>query len=351
MTTSSRDPSTIAVQQATTLCDLGRFTEAASQLGPVIASDPQNTAAWCVMSRALLGQQRSTDAFEAARNASAIAPDAEWPQRLMSIAKRQQRHSKQALRHATEAVRLAPHEWRTHMELAHAEREAGNLSAATAAAKRAIELAPNEPSPHMALGMVHAAAGRRDEAASSFQNVLALDPDNAVAHNELARLQVRNGLGNAHAGRFAAAAGGFAAAIRVDPGSETSRRNLDVVLRSFLRLLAYFIFLDAWIAYLTRHLTTSAARLTPIALLALPIGYALWFAATLPRNLRSYLVRLASTGIKAPATALEVAAIAAVIAGEVGPTSARGTWIGIAVACAIIARLILWAHYKQQRRT
>ena len=57
--------------------------------------------------------------------------------------------------------------------------------------------------------------------------------------------------------RWRRLATGFASAVRVDPRAEVSRRNLDVVLRSFLSRVAYLIFLDAFVV---SRLTTDSGQ-------------------------------------------------------------------------------------------
>jgi tetratricopeptide (TPR) repeat protein len=343
------DPGAAAGQRADALCDLGRFPDAVRVLSEALASDPQNLQAWCVLSRAQLGQKRHREALEAGRRASAIDPEYEWPHRLMSLAWSGTGDHRQAARCAEEAVRLAPHEWRTHLRLAQALRGIPDPAATRQAIDRALELAPNEPDVHLTSGAIALAAGRRDQAVAAFTRALELDPNSSAAHQALAAARVpRRRISSVNAGRLAGAAGGFAAAIRTDPRSEQSRRALDAVLGLFLRLAAYFLFLDAWISLWTRHSSSTAARLVPVALLAAPLGYALWFIMRLPRDLRPYLVRHAFAGGKAAATIAELGAVAALVLSAMVAAGTRDTLIGLAVFGGIVARIVLYTLRRAQ---
>jgi tetratricopeptide (TPR) repeat protein len=338
-----------ALQRATALCDLKRYADAAAVLGGVVASEPDNSRAWCLMARARLGDRRYDAAIEAASRAAAIDPEYEWPHRLLSIAARSQGDGRRAVTHAEEAARLAPHEWRTHLELAHARIAADDAGGASLAASSALELAPDQPASHLAAAAAASAAGRRSDARDSVRRALELDPDNSAAHDMLARLHVsRRGLANANPGRLSFAAASFAAAVRADPRSERSRRALDAVLRLFLRLVAYFVFLDAWLGYGLRSASPGIARVLPAALVVVPVGFAAYFVVRLPRELRPHLLRHAFSAGHAVATVLDVVAVALLIALLWAPH--RTTFIGVAALAAIGARVWLWAWAKLAAR-
>lgn len=331
-----------AVERAEALIAAGRHAEAATQLARLLASEPQNVYGWCVLARAHLGQRDHGAALEAASRAAAIAPDLEWPHRLASIALIGLGKTRRAVEEAREAVRLAPHEWRTHVQYAEASMRHGDLSTASAAATEAVRLGPNEPPAHMIVGAIAVRANRRADAAAAFRRVLALDPDNSAAHHELARLNLRRRLvGNLSPGRLARAGGGFSDALRADPRSEASRRSLNVVLRVFLQILAYFIFLDAWFADVFGVSSTGWPRLLPLLVLALPAAYAFRFVAGLPRPVRPLLWRAAVRDGTWGATAVEAVAVAALVLSALAPGDLRHGAAIVAIGAAILARLIL----------
>ena len=74
------------LQRAGALCELQRFPEAVTLLRTLISSEPQVAEAWSVLSLAELGAKRPDAAAQAAEQAIALTPDAEWPHRLAAVA-------------------------------------------------------------------------------------------------------------------------------------------------------------------------------------------------------------------------------------------------------------------------
>lgn len=350
MSTSEVDATALAIQRARALCDLRRFGDAVQTLTAILGREPQNPYAWCLMARAQLGAGHSDAALQAARNASSLGPEEEWPHRLASLALYQLGDYPQAADAAKEAVRLAPHHWAAHVRLAYAlARIKGRSKEANAAAKRGLELAPHEPDAHMAAGAVAVAARRREEAAAAFRRALEIDPQNAAAHNELARLNLRRRpLLTMGSGLLADAARGFATAVRTDPRADVSRRNLDVVLRLFLGRTAYFIFLDAALAARAGANTTAApGRILPILLLAIPAAFAVRFVIQLPPSVRPYLARWLGDRWIAVAAALEALATATVIVSCLVTQTARPPLVAAGALMALSTRIILWLQARR----
>ena len=337
-----------ALARAQVLCELKRYPEAVQILGEALARDPQNVSGWCLMAQAEIGRERFQPAHDAAKRAAVLDPGSEWAQRLLAIAYRGLGSHEASRRCAEEAVRLAPHEWRGYVQLAFARSAVGDRRGAEEAADRGLALAPEQPSIHLAAGAVAAANGQRRRAQECFRQVLALDPDNALAHNELARLRLRRRVAaNVNSGGLAAAAEGFMSGVRADPTQQVSRRNLELVLRIFLRAQAYFIFLAAWVVFLfgsSQHAPSGGSRALPLVLLALLAIYALRFVIGLPRQLRRMLVRTAFTGAVALASVGEVIAIGGLVGNAAGSgQDARAGFAMVAIVAALVARIILQA--------
>lgn len=247
---------------------------------------------------------------------------------------------------------LSPHNWAGHAQLAHAlTHSKDRLEEAEAAAERAVELAPHEAGAHMSAGAVARAAGRREGAAEAFRRALAIDPQSSAAHNELARLNLRRGrFANTSPDALVRAATGFATAVRADPRATSSRHNLDLVLRHFLRLTAYLIFVVALFAgRLSAHSTTSVARALPVLALLLPGAFAIRFIARLPASLRPHLRRLLLSGRTSVAAGLELVATAALVASCFLAQPSRATILGVAVTGALLGRVVLWSQRPQKR--
>lgn len=338
------------LQRAEVLCDLQRFAEAAALLRTLISSEPQVAEAWSLLSLAELGAKRREAALQAAEQAIALTPDAEWPHRLAAVALQGVGRHDESVRHAREAVRLDPQSWQTYATLAKVLAQGGtSLDEAADAARLAVALAPEEAQTHIAAGVVAAAAKRRGDAEHSFRHALSIDPASRVAHNELAVLSM--GKRRSPAG-LAAAASGFAGAVRVDPRATKSRHNLEVVMRVFLSRMAYFIFVDAFlIARIGSHTSGSGSRLLPLILLVVPGAYAWRFLDRLSRELRSYLVTVITREPKIrAAVASEVIAVACLVAASAASPAARPGLIVAAAVAGLIGRLTISAQVERHSR-
>jgi len=340
------------VQRASALCDLQRYEEAVSLLETILAAEPQSTMAWCLKSRAELGRGANDDALVAAKHAIALTPESGWPHRLASIALGRSGAHPEAVWHAREAARTDPHDWRSFTTLTRALLHDPNTRTdARDAAQRALQLAPNEAETNMVVGAVAAAERRRDDAEAAFRRVLAIDPQNAAAHNELARLKMPKGVFASPSG-LAAAATGFATAVRANPRGAVSRLNLELVLRSFLSRVAYLIFLDAFlVSRLTTAGSAGAARFLAVIALAIPALFAGRFLlnVTIPIRQRLLAIVLRDSRIT-PAVVCLTAAVGLLVASALAPDNARTGLAGGAAALSLIGRLMLAAQVDKHSR-
>lgn len=338
-----------SLDRASGLCDLRRYEEARDLLSQVVATDPDNAPAWCLMAQALHGLGRYRDAVHAAETAIPLAPDWEWPHLLASFALQGLGNHVQAMRAAKEAVRCAPDSWQTHVQLADSARSAGRLDEARNGSDRALALAPDEPEVHVAVGAVAAAARHPAEAEEHFRRALAIEPDNAVAHNELARLQLKNArVGNP--AKLAKAATGFATAVRSDPRTSVSRHNLDLVLRTFLGRVTYLVFVGAFLVVRLGPLIGSVAgRAAMLVVLVVLCGFVLAFVGRLTPDLRRYLIGLLRDRWLLLTIGLAVLAVACLVAGTAMPSASRPPLAISAVALATAARLLISLISRRNR--
>jgi tetratricopeptide (TPR) repeat protein len=265
------------LQRARAMIDVGRFDDAITLLGPVVAAEPDNDRAWALLAQAHIGAQRPAEGLAAAGQALQLDPASAWAHRLRSIALRMTGHADAAMQPATEACRLEPHSWLNHLNLAQASLAAskdphnlaGAVQAATDASANARRLAPNEPSVHYVSGQVSRARGQAQEAVSHFRQVLALDPEHSGALNELGRIDLDRG-------RSGAAARHFVLAARVSPGQGAYGHNVEVAVarveRSVRNLVRWVIY-GSWLLVIIAMLITHPDLATKIAMLAL-IGLA-----------------------------------------------------------------------------
>lgn len=336
------------LQQARVLIDLGRLAQALVLLSQVISAEPQNAEAWCLMAQARLGIDDDEGALQAAGVAVSLDPTEEWPHRLASVALSRLGREEDALSAAREAVRSGPHSWAAFATLASAALTSGRIGEARGASREALTLGPHESFVHVVAGNVAMRAGEQRQAQAAYRRALEIDPQNATAHNALGALHLRES-SFGRGGKLAAAAGGFATALRSDPGQEVSRRNLDLVVRVFLGRLTYFLFLVAYLADAFRDSRAPIAR-APALLLIVPAAFAWSFVRRLTPDLRSYLAdSLRARDLRVP-LALGLASAGLLLASAVLPQTARAACaLGSAFAAAA-CRIWLYLQVRQHGR-
>jgi thioredoxin-like negative regulator of GroEL len=330
------------------LCELRRFDAAEQVLRQALAQDSTLPRAWCLLAQAQLGRGRPDSALSSAETAAGLDPDDDWPHRLRSIALLHSGRAGEAVEAASRALSIDSGSWQSHACLADAFAVAKpKRGGAVKAALRAVAIAPEEPDAHFALGGAAAAAGRRDQAAKAFRRVLSLDPQHAAAHNELARLQVSH-RGFSKVGGIAAAAEGFATAIRADPSSPISRLNLDLTLRSLLAFVAYTVSFAAVVSVQLNIDTTSVIRrVAPVAILVLPVILVAHFVPRLSPSIRRHFLRLLA-GPQIIVAAVAVAASAVTLAGTLFVANDAQLWLaGSAIGMALLGRLLLERETRQ----
>ncbi|HEX3977418.1 MAG TPA: tetratricopeptide repeat protein [Solirubrobacteraceae bacterium] len=178
------------LEQAATLYDRRRTTEAIAVLRALLADDPHDLEALGLLGEAQLADHDPDGALATATTAIELDPERDLPHRQASIAASRRGLHRDAIAHAEEAVRLAPDDHRGFVALARALlRAKRDLERARHVAVRAIVIAPDEAESHLTFGMVSRAEGEAVAAEAAFRRVLRLDPGNMAAHNELARLR------------------------------------------------------------------------------------------------------------------------------------------------------------------
>ena len=336
------------LSRARALVELGRFDAALSELAGVVASDPDNVQARCLLSQALLGANRPAEALTAAQHAIALSPDDEWPHRLASIAHHELGDRLGEVAHAREAARLAPFSWRSLVRLSEALSDGQNSAEANAVAARAVELAPHEAATHSAVGTAAAAAHRYDEATDAYRRALSLDPHDAVTQNNMARVSLARN--SARPTGLAAAAVGFSRALGTDPTLDVSRKNLELVLRRFLSRTAYYLFVVAYIGgRAAGSFDGPVARSAPVVLLAAPVWFGWRFVSRLDPAVRRHLLTVANEPWLRAALAFAAVAAGSILASAAVSTSSRQGLLGVALAAALISRVCVWLGLLSRR--
>ena len=339
------------VEHAEALCEERRLSEASRLLRELLDRQPGNGDAWSLLGRCEFADKHYEAAADAAEHALRLAPERLVPHMVAAVSLLALGRADQAVEHAREAVRIQPSDWRALAILARAlSRSQPDVVEAREIATRVTALAANEPDAHLAAGIVAAGAGDHEQARRSFRRVLDLDPASSAAQHELARLRLRRHVNDPAS--LADAAAGFARAARANPEHETSRLTLEATLRVALSKAAYILFIDA---FLVGRLASSSdavlARLLPVALIAIPAGYAWRFLTRLPGSVRRHLVWLLTQhdALRLVA-ALEALAVMGILAAAVAPGPLRPGFAGAAAVAALIGRVLLYSQVQQTVR-
>jgi tetratricopeptide (TPR) repeat protein len=242
--------------RAQVMLDLKRHDEAAALLRGIVAADPDDGRAWCLLAGALLGARQLPDAAEAAGRAAELRPSDDWPYRLMCMTRIHQGHGYLAETAAREAVRLAPSGWRSHVCLAEAKLAVKtDFDGAERAAAEARRLAPNEPEVYVLSGRISLARGERRAARDYQEQALALNPSHSEAMNQLGRIALRRP-GSPQAARH------FIQAARSAPKVGIYGQNVAVAVRHAVSRVVYLASLASWVVVLLNW--TGRAGRTPV---------------------------------------------------------------------------------------
>ena len=316
--------------RADAMLDMKRYDQACGVLARLVAAEPENARAWCLLARAHLGAGRHQQAVDAANRAVSLDPADEWPHRLASNALLHTDNYPEALRAGMEARRLAPGHWQAHICVAQAALGARRLDIASAAAQQARSLAPNEPDVHFLSGKVSLAAGDLESARIHQERALALDPGHSGAMNELGRIRLRR-----HDTR-----GAVRHFIRAE---SVYSRNIDVVILRTVSRMIYMFTLAAllliWIPVIA-HLGRFPFAIGLAVLCVIAVASFAWMVLRLPPEAR-LLVRRTLRGRRAlSALAVAIGGVAlAFLAVALVPAAELPQILPIAVIATIGARL------------
>jgi tetratricopeptide (TPR) repeat protein len=173
------------VQRAELLAELGRYDEAAAEVGFALALEPDNLRALLTLARIRLAAGDAARALEAADAAVAAAPQLFHPLVLRGYALVDLRRFPEAAAVADRILALGPDDAYAQRSAAAILGEARNGQQALNAAWRAVELDPEEPQAHLVLGLVAARMELFDLAERAYREALRLDPELAEAQHNI----------------------------------------------------------------------------------------------------------------------------------------------------------------------
>lgn len=332
---------------AQNLIGLGRHAEAIPYLTSAIAHEPENPRAWCLLAQAKFELNDVAGTLQAAERAAALDPDDEWPFRLIALCYRRQAKHARAVKAARRAVTVAPNVAVTHTTLANSligtsfgRREASRV------AVHAVAMAPIDPATHLCQANVAIARRQWPLASQALERALQLDPTNTSAHQTRARLQARRMIAPT---RLADSAGTYAATLRIDPTTQSTRTNLDLTLMTFLSRLSYLLLIEAWLFYRLPNDAGAAGRLLPIAGLGVPAFFVYRFIERLTPPLQAYLLRkVTRTRVRVP-IGFTTIAVLLIASTAVLPSGSRPGVLGAAFAAAVTGRLLVVLQHEGTR--
>ncbi|GGM30364.1 tetratricopeptide repeat protein [Micromonospora yangpuensis] len=178
------------LQRAQLLAELGRYDEAAAELGFAVTLDPGSAAALTMLARVRLAADQPAQARTVAEQAVAVAPGALAPLVVRALALIDLREFAEAARTADEILALGPDDAYAQRSAAAVLAGARNGQPALNAAWRGVELAVEEPQAHLVLGLVAARLGLFDLAERAYREALRLNPQLAEARYDVGVLRL-----------------------------------------------------------------------------------------------------------------------------------------------------------------
>ncbi|MFI7486856.1 tetratricopeptide repeat protein [Micromonospora echinaurantiaca] len=283
--TSDRSAADGYLQRAQLLAELGRYDEAAAEVGYAVALDPENPQALTILARVHLAADRPAEALTAADAAVAAAPDAVPALVARGMALADLERYTESARTADQILALGPDD-------AYAQRSAAAILAgsrngqlALNAAWRGVELAPEEPQAHLVLGLVAANMELFDLAERAYREALRLDPQLAEARHDIGVLRLEQR-------RWSDALEHLAEAAAMSPGRIDSGRTISTGVR---QLVLYGAGWTMIAAVVIACMAPGSEGLSRVAAAFAALGGALvvWrFAAKLPGLTRTILPSL-----------------------------------------------------------
>ncbi|SDY11055.1 Tetratricopeptide repeat-containing protein [Micromonospora pattaloongensis] len=331
---SSPDASTEGyLQRAQLLADLGRYDEAAAELGYAVALEPGNPIVLTVLARVHLAAERPDDALAAADSAVAAAPDFIPAVVARGLALADLRRFREAAAMADRVLVLGPDDAYAQRSGAAILAEARNGQQSLNAAWRGVELAPEEPEAHLVLGLVAARLELFDLAERAYREALRLDPELAEARHDLGviRLEQR---------RYAEALEHIAEAAALQPTRMDGGRTIGMALRQLVLIGAGYGMVAAVLVAFVAAGSGTASRIWA-GLLAIGGFITVWvLAARLPGSIKTLLPNLVRADRP---LALAVYAVAAAPCLILLYTLIGTPWpLALAIAVSALAQFAAW---------
>ncbi|HEX5598694.1 MAG TPA: tetratricopeptide repeat protein [Micromonosporaceae bacterium] len=270
------------IQRAELLADLGRYDEAATEVGYAVALDPADAWALTVLARVHLAAERPAEALAAADAAVAAAPNRVDSLVIRGLALADLRRFRESAQIADQLLALAPDDAYAQRSAAAILAESRNGQQALNAAWRGVELAPEEPQAHLVLGLVSARLELFDLAERAYREALRLNPELAAARHDMGVIRLEQK-------RYAEALADLAEAAAMQPGRTDGVRTMGNAL---VRLVMFGAGYTLVAAVIVAFLATGNGAMSRIwaAFMALAGFLTVWvLAGKVPGSVRAIL--------------------------------------------------------------
>jgi tetratricopeptide (TPR) repeat protein len=277
------------LRRAELLADLGRYDDAAAELGFAIALEPENAVALSMLAAVHLAAERPEEALSAADRAVAAAPSELHPKVQRGMALVDLRRFKEAAAVADEVLAQGPEDAYAQRSAAAILGEARNGQVALNAAWRAVQLAPEQAEAHLVLGVVAARMQLYDLAERAYREALRLDPELAEARHNVGvvRLEQR---------RYAEALEHLAEAAAVRPArSEQAVRTIGGGIQQLVLYGAGYTMVAAVVVACFAAGNGPSSRVLAVLFALTGAGVVWWHARQVPGSLTPVLRDLLRT--------------------------------------------------------
>lgn len=229
------------LQRAALLADLGRYEDAAVELGTVVATEPDHVRALTMLARVRLAADQPAEAIVPADAAVAAAPEDIGALVARGMVLADLNRLAEAAETAEQILRLGPEDGYAQTSAAAILADVRNGQRALDAAWRGVQLNPEASTAHLVLGLVSARMELFDLAERAYREALRLDPQLADARHEIGivRLEQR---------RYAEALEHLAEAAAIDPANPAGVQRVGYGLRQVLHIGAGYALIAPIIA-------------------------------------------------------------------------------------------------------
>ena len=172
------NPSSLVARQdlAAALIRMGKWSEAASILGPLAAAQPNSFTVAYLNALALQNSQHSKEAEAEARRALALDSRSADAHTLLGITLSSHRRFDEAVSELSRAVEIDPNSFDAELYLGRSRYARNDTAGATAALQKAVSLRPEDTEARFFLATVLEVAGDQEHATTEYKELQRISP-------------------------------------------------------------------------------------------------------------------------------------------------------------------------------